>query len=346
MPNGSRTDKPKVTLRRPHNCQAWLVPYAEGTLDPLRAALLEARLARDPALAAELAAIRAVTACLRTAGAHSTAEADPRLSLDPAPLWLGVQRRLTSVPRRLPRTAPWAGGVCAAALALGALLMHGSWPAGKTRHMPLAPPARVANARGAAFSPPAYAPHARHKKTGRRIASRPTHPAFGKSKTALATRLADRPKAALLPRPDAVLPAPTPAPDAPSPRTAVAWNAGQARFRLASPVREDKLGSAAHTAEGTFPSRQETNAPLPDNAVPSESPAPASGDKAADQELPAAASLDAPTPAPRAAHKTHRRRLRHRHHVRRYAASGAVAMPPVPVTPAGGAAGTHASRAV
>lgn len=60
-------------LRRHY--RAWIVPYAEGTLDGRRRARLEAWLARDPVLAAEAEAERRVVARLRTSARHSAGPA-------------------------------------------------------------------------------------------------------------------------------------------------------------------------------------------------------------------------------------------------------------------------------
>ncbi len=91
--------------------RAWIVPYAEGTLDARRAATLEAWLAHDPVLAAEAEAERRIVARLR--------DAAQGVGMAPGDkdLWPGIAARLE--PRRsLVRPLLLVGGLSAAATSL------------------------------------------------------------------------------------------------------------------------------------------------------------------------------------------------------------------------------------
>jgi len=98
-----------------HWYQTWLVPYAEGTLDERRRAKLEARLARDPALAAEAEAMRRTSQRLRAAAQNEKSAPAPDAAPAVSELWPGIEARLRPARRTAPRPWLWAGGLCAAA---------------------------------------------------------------------------------------------------------------------------------------------------------------------------------------------------------------------------------------
>ena len=113
--------------------RAWIVPYAEETLDARRRAKLEAWLARDPILAAEAEAERRVVTRLRAVAQSS--EAAPGAQN----LWPGIRSRLEA--RRSPlRPLMLVGGLSAAATSLAWAALWGPL------HRPAtpAPPAIVA----------------------------------------------------------------------------------------------------------------------------------------------------------------------------------------------------------
>ena len=99
--------------------RTWLIPYLEGTLDAERRRQFEARLAEDPELRAELAALRRTQPRLRQAALHlrqTEAAAAPV-----PPLWPHLRERLdTRQTRFLPRASAlwWASGGLGAAAAL------------------------------------------------------------------------------------------------------------------------------------------------------------------------------------------------------------------------------------
>lgn len=342
-----KKDEDCVRLGRKYRYQAWLVPYAEGTLDDARTAHLEAQLARDPALASEAHRVRAAVAQLRRAAAQSMADTDPRLALDPAPLWPGVQKRLTAKPRRLPRSAPWAGGICAASLALGALLLHGLPHGIGTVQTPPPVPVRVANTNDASAFMPETAARMRRKKAGRRTHSRPARPAPGASEMLPPARLAARSPA---PPPEAsapALPALAPAPAAPPAHAAVALEDGSAQFRLASPVPKTSLESRPRPASDMPTARPQADAPRQDTPAPTDSPAQAQNDPTTTRDGSASAPAAASLTLPRYARKTHRHRPRRRHASRRPAAPAAVPAPASsPATPTAVPPSPHSSRAI
>lgn len=319
-----------VSIRK-HDYQAWLVPYAEGTLDAARTALLEAQMARDSELSEEAQRVRATAARLRRVAALSTAEADPRLALDPIPLWPRVQARLARTPRRLPRPMWWAGGLCAASLALAALLLHGELHGMGGLQTPPPAPVRTANAGVASLSTAQNAVRARHKKAGHRLYARPTRLAFSAVKPLPPARPAAHfpvPPPALTP----ALPASAPGDAAPSARTAIALGDGSGHFRLASPV-PDALPiprarpAAAAPDERTSPdaSTSDKTAPLGDSTETQTRPAP---------DTDTAASTPAAPPLPTASH-SRKSRSRHpyrRHHFRHQAVP--VAAPASETSPA------------
>lgn len=314
---------------RKHDYQAWLVPYAEGTLDAARAGSLEAQMARDPVLSEEARRVRAVAAQLRRAAALSTSEADPRLALNPAPLWPGVQERLAHTPRHLPRPMWWAGGMCAASLALAALLLHGTVSGVGRVQTPPAAPVRTANTGSAPLSGTQTDARLRHKKTGHRLHARPAHLAFIPAKLLMPMRPASRfPVQAQAPVP--ALPASAPVDTAPSAHTAAALGDGSAHFRLASPVHDAlpitrARSHAAMPEERTSENDSAQTAPTPPGAAAQTQTAPAStpDDAASSSAAPSA-------PAPHPARKTHRHRGHRRHHSRPRAASASDIAPATP----------------
>ncbi len=327
------------------NYEAWLVPYAEGTLDAARAALLEARLARDPALAAQAETVRVVTARLRQAAAQNTAEADPRLSLFPAPLWPGVQARLAPMPRRPVRRLQWAGGACAAGLTLGALLLHGSLSGMGTRQTPPAVPARTASADSGLSPAPGDAARLPRKKKGRRVYARPLRLVLGKPKALPPMRLAARSPLAPPRLPAPSLPTPAPVSAVPSARTAVA--VGAAHFRLASPVHEDKPDTLPRPASDASAGRANEDQPASDTPISPAGTMQAQDSSASTQDAPALAPVTPPLPASRHARTLHRHRARQRHHGHRHAAPAAVPASAVsPATPDAPLPNSHNSRAI
>jgi len=328
---------------RKHNYQAWLIPYAEGTLDAARTALLEAQMARDPALSAEAGQVRAVNAQLRRAAALNTSEGDPRLALAPAPLWPGVQKRLAHRPRRLPRPAQWAGGACAASLALCALLLYVSLPGIGTRQTPLPAPLRTATAGGAAAANASASARMRRKKTGRRPHARPMPLALRPPKLPMPAHLADRPPPLPSFSPAPALPALVPSSAAPSARAAVAWKDGSAQFRLASPVQDALPENSSRPASDTLADPAGANTPAPDKPAPPDTAPP----RQADPDASASASIPSPAAAQEHARKTYRHHLSRRHYSRHPAApntapvTGLPPAKPVAVPPE-----SHAARAI
>lgn len=115
-----------------HWYHSWLVPYAEGTLDERQRAKLEARLASDPALAAEAEAVRRTVGRLRSVSQNEHGEAAP-IPASPSELWPQIEARLQPARRTEPRPWLWAGGACAAAALAwatlwGPLTPHTAYP--------------------------------------------------------------------------------------------------------------------------------------------------------------------------------------------------------------------------
>lgn len=331
-----------VSIRK-HNFQAWLVPHAEGTLDAARTALLEAQMARDPALAAEAARVRGVTAHLHQAASLNTSEADPRLALDPIPLWPRVQARLARTPRRLPRSMGWAGGLCAASLALAALLLHGELHGmgGLQTRPPV--PVRLSKENGAAGSVPGNVAHARHKKKGRRTLSRPTHLALVPSKLPALGPTAEHLSLVSPNLSPPNLPAPSPAADASSAHTAVVLEDGSAHFRLASPVHEIQPQIRPRPASDTPAASTGEDAPAAARPTP-----PDTAPQTQDDPAPAQESPTTPLAVTHShARKTHGHRRFGRHHPPHPAASS-TAPPTADAVPKPAAAPTssHAARAI
>ncbi len=321
---------------RKHNYEAWLVPYAEGTLDAARAALLEARMARDPRLAAEADRVRTVTAQLCQAAALSTSEADPRLALDPASLWPGVQRRLASNPRRLLRPAHWIGGVCAASFALGVLLLHGLLSGMGPRQTPLPARLRTANAGSVSGAGSQASARQRRKKAGRRLHARPVHLASSTARPLTPARTAAH---FPVPPPElntSALPAPVPSPAAPSAHTAVAWGDGSAHFRLASPVHDTLQEGRPRTDTDSSDERTGPASPAPDKPALPDNAAQTPTASAPAPNAAASAPMPPSVPPRNHARKMPRHQVRHRHQTRPPAAPASEFSPPPPAaaTPA------------
>lgn len=301
--------------------RAWLVPYTEGALDPARTAALEAQLARDPALAAEAEALRAVANRLRQSAQGVASDADPRLSLAPAPLWPGVRARLDP-PR--PRPAPrllWAWGLCMAMLMLAIWLWHG--PPRSPRQMSMSAPRPL---RAAVNLPVPSTETLRRVRHAPRRAAGYAH--MAKRRLPTLTRAAASPRRLLArgetPKPDDNAPLPSAAAlpaDAPQARNAVQISGTPTRFRLASPLRDapraaDPVRPVPWDAPGT--TRLSPVAPT-DASASAQSEAP---------NAPAAtAAVDGDSTAPTRAvpHRPHRRHARRRHGHRTMPASKAPA---------------------
>jgi anti-sigma factor RsiW len=151
--------------------QTWLVPYAEGTLEPRKRARLEARLERDSRLAAEADAQRRIVARLREA-----AQAQKRAETAPAqpPLWPALEPRLT--PRQpLVRPLIIAGSACAAAVSIAGFLLWAALGHVAAPNPPVPPASSLES--GIAAAPAVGAPRIphRHRSAGpplRRVAKR------------------------------------------------------------------------------------------------------------------------------------------------------------------------------
>ncbi len=97
----------------------WLLPYLEGAYsgDAARQAEIEARLAADPALAAEAAQMRRTLDALRGVAVRTS---QPATAAVPADSWPRLKARLQPAPRRL--AWGWLGGAGAAvAVAVGVI---------------------------------------------------------------------------------------------------------------------------------------------------------------------------------------------------------------------------------
>lgn len=103
----------------------WLIPYLENALDAEQRRMLEARLAEDPGLAAELESLRRAEPRLRQMAA-SLRRTEP-VAAPGVSVWPRLREQLDAHPVR-PRPAPafwWAGGLCAAsALVLAVISFH------------------------------------------------------------------------------------------------------------------------------------------------------------------------------------------------------------------------------
>ena len=135
-------------LNRNARYQEWLLPYLEGALDEAQTALLEARLAADPALAAEAERLRRMGGGLRASAARTAPQENAKV---PADLWPHLRARLVldPAPVRRPRASLWwaagVGAPAAAALFVAAFWLPG-WHAPEERQVPhqQAAPAKAA----------------------------------------------------------------------------------------------------------------------------------------------------------------------------------------------------------
>lgn len=134
-------------LNRNARYQEWLLPYLEGGLDEAQTALLEARLAADPALAAEAERLHRMVGGLRASASRTAPLESAQV---PADLWPHLRARLVLDPAPAPRPRAhlwWVAGVgapAAAALFVAAFWLPG-WhaPGGRLSHQQAAP-AKVA----------------------------------------------------------------------------------------------------------------------------------------------------------------------------------------------------------
>lgn len=236
-----------------HWYYSWLVPYTEGTLDARRQAQLEARLARDPALAAEAEALRRTAQRLR---ASAQEERDAAESGPPSSeVWPGIEARLRPIRRSAPRPWLWAGGLCAAA-ALGWATFWGPLtPHTAYSFKPLNPVTTVAQQTPIMDTRPSEAGHEEHRRasshgSGKTVVKRPNRVK----------------KSAPLPRPthaDLLADRPAMTPSATAPEMADSAPSGSGRFQLAThvgtlpeePSDQTSMDGAAQTApegeEGT-----------------------------------------------------------------------------------------------
>ena len=99
--------------------RTWLIPYLEETLGTTQRAELEARLAEDPALAADLAVLRQTLPRLR-----ATLWSPAVLAARPEPLWPRLRPLLERASPR--RAAPvwWTVGVCVCVLLFASSLAN------------------------------------------------------------------------------------------------------------------------------------------------------------------------------------------------------------------------------
>lgn len=310
-----------------HRYRSWIVPYVEGTLDARRRAKLEARLAHDPALAAEAEAERRVVARLREAAQGGGGAAGEAVNL-----WPGIQSRLE--PRRSSlRPLILVGGLSAAATSLIWAAVWG--PLGYSA--PASHPALVANDVPSVI---VIGPLTRHR-----------HPHFIHRPRVAASRLAKR-SPALRPLPrlpvDAgqsgtqtndLLTASGAPPvasegtnDTPAPLSA-AGSGGGAHFRLAArvrPVGEGSLGSTP-TDSANVPASGAANA-TDKSGVDSGGASPGNGSNATTGTTPTADTTRLAAEPP-SAQRRHRRHHRRHYHTRR-SASAATSVS-IGTTPAG-----------
>ena len=130
-------------LNRNARYQEWLLPYLEGGLDEAQTALLEARLAADPALAAEAERLHRMVGGLRASASRTAPLESAQV---PADLWPHLRARLVLDPAPAPRPRAhlwWVAGVgapAAAALFVAAFWLPG-WhaPGGRLSHQQAAP---------------------------------------------------------------------------------------------------------------------------------------------------------------------------------------------------------------
>ena len=130
----------------------WLLPYLEGAYssDAARQAEIEARLAADPALAAEAAAMRRTLTAMRGVAART---ARPETAAVPADSWPRLKARLQPAPRRA-LSWGWLGGA-GAAVAVAAGVVAVVLPGHHTPTSASAPPLRTASRSAPAALPAA-----------------------------------------------------------------------------------------------------------------------------------------------------------------------------------------------
>jgi hypothetical protein len=118
-----------------------LLPYLEGTLDETQRMQVEARMAADPALAAEAERLRRTVSGLRGSASRLGPAENSEV---PATLWPRLRARLeeTPLPAPRPRSQSWwlagVGATAAAGLAVAALWLPG-WRTPEVRITPSAP---------------------------------------------------------------------------------------------------------------------------------------------------------------------------------------------------------------
>lgn len=217
-----------------HWYYSWLVPYMEGTLDAHRRAKLEARLARDPALAAEAEAVRRTAQRLRAAAQsdRSVAESVSQAS----DLWPGIEAQLRPMHRSASRPWLWAGGLCAAAALGWATLWGPLTPHTAYSYKPLNPVTTIAEKTTPTDHRPAGTEHGGH----------PRKAAHGPGKISVKRPNRGK-KSAPLPRPapaDLLADRPAMTPSAVVPETADSSQGGSGHFRLATNVHDPSKGIA------------------------------------------------------------------------------------------------------
>lgn len=278
--------------------KSWLVPFAEGSLDARRRAKLEARLAGDPALAAEAEAVRRTVRRLREASQEENGGATPAA---PAPsAWPQIEARLRPARRTAARPWLWAGGLCAAtslawATLWGPLTPHTAYP---VKSVPTVQTAAEETGPKKILSPGAGGgrPRKLARGSGRTIKRSPrmNRPA-GTPRPAPTELLANRDTAA--------------PPDGPreAPRAA---QSGSGRLQLTTQLRD-------------LPQRKPDQAPQ--EGLADQVPVPDDGNAAPAGEAPDTTQAKQP-PARASRRKTHHRRHRRRH--------GAEQTTPAQATPA------------
>ena len=290
-----------------HRYQPWLVPYAEGTLDERRRAKLEARLARDPALAAEAEATRRTVGRLRDASGDENSEAAPG---SPAPsVWPQIEARLRPARRAAPRPWFWAGGLCAAA-SLAWATLWGPLTSHTAMSVRSAPPSQAV-----AEKPPAVG----ILPSGTGSVKHPRKPTRGSVKALKHPARVKNAAPSSRPTPHDLLAARAAPTGAVSPAVPDATADSPGRFRLTSGVRDlSKRSPEPSDQEGT------ADKPTTDQAPP------AADDPAATNANGSSDSVQGQSPAIRAGRrKPHHRRHRRHHSGGQFGpAQAAPALPP------------------
>jgi len=275
-------------LNRNAQYQEWLLPYLEGGLDGARRAQLEARLAADPALAAEAERLRRTLGGLRALAARTP---PPENAQVPTDLWPHLRARLVLDPAPRPRARLWwvAG---AAAPAAAALILAAFWLPGW--HTPdMAPLAQRPTARPAAVSPAPTAP------------VRPLHTVGGQPRPApdvevSAAKVSEAKPAMAAPRPAPVAhiaartnPFTLPVPVAPPPTVSVAngpVGLSNGPAPGASPITQAPRRSSGFAPPApVLPAKVAPPPPpaAPKPMLPTPEPAPVAAATGADEEAPA-----------------------------------------------------------